>query len=277
MNWFANLGFGGASSNTTAPGTGNSNDGPSGTTQGSQQGAQSGTGASGTNSAPPGSQQTTTPTPEDNLRSFNDMLTKGAEVMKQSAPSETKSVYAHLTQESIDGALAQASFSSLVKPETFTAIVGPNNPEGAQMLAGLLDTMYRKVLATAATGAMRLSEFGLTETMKQFKDGELPSLIGTTLTRAQLQESNPLASNPLFQPAIEAAIAGLKAQNPTVPHNAIVEHVNKMFMALGNSQLGAPGTQQTQQQQQNSNSAAFLAKPVTEFNDDFFAHLQAMK
>lgn len=276
MNWFANLGFGGAGSNTTAQGTGNSNAGPTGTAQGSQQGAQPGAAATGTNSAPPGPQQTTTPTPEDNLRSFNAMLTKGAEVMKQSAPSETKSVYAHLTQESIDGALAQASFSSLVKPETFTAIVGPNNPEGAQMLAGLLDTMYRKVLATAATGAMRLSEFGLTETMKQFKDGELQSLIGTTLTRAQLQESNPLASNPLFQPAIEAAIAGLKAQNPTVPHNAIVEHVNKMFMALGNSQLGAPGTQQTQQQP-NSNSAAFLAKPVTEFNDDFFAHLQAMK
>lgn len=265
MNWFSNLGRS-SNSGGSAPATeGAGNSGANASVM------QSSTVATGTtNNNIPATPAATAPTPEDNLRGFNEIIMKGAEALKKNTSEATKSVYAHLTQESIDGALANASFSSKVKPEVFASIVGPNNPEGAQALMGVLDIMYRQVLSTAATGAMRLSEFGLNETMKQFKDGELPGLIGNTLTRNQLQETNPLASNPLFQPAIEAAIAGLKAQHPTVPHAEIVQHVNNMFKSLANT--AAPGAQQPQGNQQTGIQNV-LAKPVTDFNDDFFAQL----
>lgn len=143
------------------------------------------------------------------------------------------SVYSQVDPQKLMESAGKVDFAKAVTPEQLKAIA--TGGEGAvAAFAAAMNKVAQSVYAQSAFATTKIVDQALQKQQTSF-DARLPSLVKKLSVNENLQDQNPLLSNPALTPLVSALSEQLVRKNPNATSSEIQSQVNDYFAALGTS------------------------------------------
>lgn len=187
--------------------------------------------------APPGSapQSATEKIPESPLAKYDTLWeTPPVDPNSPAAPEPNKA----LTVEEVQNAVASASFTDALNPETLSAIAAGGD-EAVAALSETLNAVARQVMVQSTLVNNKLTEKAVTEALAK-QEANLPGLLRSQNAADHMNTTNPLFNNPAIKPVIEATRSQLLQKNPNATAAELTEMTQNYIIAMGEAFAPAP-------------------------------------
>ena len=142
-------------------------------------------------------------------------------------------VFAGVDPQKLMESASKVDFSKAVTQEQLTAMAAGG--EGAmKAFAESLNKVAQTVYAQSAFATTKIVDQALAKAQEGY-DSRLPTMIKKFSVNENLQDQNPLLSNPALTPLVSALSEQLVRKNPNATSAEIQQQVNDYFAALGTS------------------------------------------
>ena len=148
-------------------------------------------------------------------------------------PDQTPAMFANVDQAKLMESARKVDFAKAISSEQLQAITAGG--EGAvAALAQAMNNVAQTVYAQSAFATTKIVDQALTRAQESF-DSRLPNLVKKLSVNENLQDQNPLLSNPALTPLVSALSEQLVRKNPNATSAEIQQQVNDYFAAIGTS------------------------------------------
>lgn len=140
-------------------------------------------------------------------------------------------MFAGVTPETLMASAGKVDFAKAVTPEQMQAIAAGG--QGAvEAFAQSMNKIAQTVYAQSAFATTKIVDQAMARQQDQFAK-QLPSMVKKFSVNENLQDQNPLLSNPALTPLVSALSDQLVRKNPNATSSEIQQQVNDYFSALG--------------------------------------------
>jgi hypothetical protein len=142
-------------------------------------------------------------------------------------------MFAGVTPKTLMESAGKVDFAKAVTPEQMQAIA--TGGQGAvDAFAQAMNKVAQTVYAQSAFATTKIVDQAMTRQQENFAK-QLPSMVKKFSVNENLQDQNPLLSNPALTPLVSALSEQLVRKNPNATSTEIQQQVNDYFSALGTS------------------------------------------
>ena len=171
----------------------------------------------------PAGEQVPAPTPFDG---FKDLWSTPTTPADSNGP-----MFAEVSADKLMESAGKVDFAKAVTPEQMQAIAAGG--QGAvEAFAQSMNKIAQTVYAQSAFATTKIVDQAMARQQENFAK-QLPSMVKKFSVNENLQDQNPLLSNPALTPLVSALSEQLVRKNPNATSSEIQQQVNDYFSALG--------------------------------------------
>lgn len=155
--------------------------------------------------------------------------------------------------QKVADAAKTVDYARLVPPEVMTKALSGD----AAAMSSILNTVVQASTANAGMSTANIVQAALAHQAKQFAE-ILPQEVRKLQVQQQVQQDNPLFSNPAAAPILEGLQKQMAAKYPTATPAQIAEHTKNYLADFVKLAGGTMNPVQTQQQQQQAGEVDWM-------------------
>lgn len=142
-------------------------------------------------------------------------------------------VFANVDPQKLMESASKIDFKKVISAENLQAI-SSGGEAAVTAFAEAMNKVAQTVYAQSAFATTKIVDQALAKAQEGY-DTRLPALIKKLSVNENLQDQNPLLSNPALTPLVSALSEQLVRKNPNATASEIQQQVNDYFAALGTS------------------------------------------
>jgi len=149
-------------------------------------------------------------------------------------PADSNSpMFSQVSPEELMKSAAKVDFAKAATPEQM-ALINAGGQQAMETMMQVMNKVAQTVYAQSAFATTKIVDQAMTRQQENFAK-QLPSMVKKFSVNENLQDQNPLLSNPALTPLVSALSEQLVRKNPNATSKEIEQQVNDYFAALGTS------------------------------------------